>query len=143
MIRVVGAVLINHDHVVLARRASSLKNFPGLFEFPGGKIEASESPEQALARELREELNINVELKAIEGFDGNIHQSTLEKSGKVIHLTLFIVRTWEGTLTLDDRIHSELAHVPIKELDRVVDLIPGDATFVPSIQDTVGASTAD
>ena len=143
MIRVVGAVLVSQDHVVLARRASSLKNFPGLFEFPGGKIEANESPEQALARELHEELNINVEMKALERFDGNIHQSTIENSGKVIHLTLFIVRTWKGILTTDNRIHSEMAHVPIKELDRVADLIPGDATFVPIIQETLGASTAD
>lgn len=135
MIRVVGAVLVSQDHVVLARRASSLKNFPGLFEFPGGKIEANESPKQALARELHEELNIDVELNAIEEFDGNVHQSTIGNSGKVIHLTLFIVRTWKGMLTTDIRIHSELAHVPIKELDRVADLIPGDATFVPIIQE--------
>lgn len=135
MIRVVGAVLVSQDHVVLARRASSLKNFPGLFEFPGGKIEANESPKQALARELHEELNIDVELNAIEEFDGNVHQSTIGSSGKVIHLTLFIVRTWKGMLTTDIRIHSELAHVPIKELDRVADLIPGDATFVPIIQE--------
>lgn len=143
MIRVVGAVLVSQDHVVLARRASSLKNFPGMFEFPGGKIEANESPEQALARELHEELNIEVQLNAIERFDGNIHQSTIENSGKVIHLTLFIVRIWEGTLTIDYNIHSELAHVPIKELNHVVDLIPGDATFVPIIQETVGVSTVD
>ena len=137
MIRVVGAVLVSQGHVVLARRASSLKNFPGLFEFPGGKIEANESPEQALARELHEELNIHVELKAIEEFDGNIHQSTVGNNGKVIHLTLFIVRAWKGILTTDNRIHSELTHVPIKELDRVADLIPGDATFVPTIQETL------
>ena len=143
MIRVVGAVLLYQDHVILARRASSLKSLPGLFEFPGGKIEANESSEQALARELFEELQIKVELGAIEGFEGNIHQSTIENSSKVIHLTLFTVRAWEGTLTIDPKVHSELSYVPIKDLDSFLDLIPGDAAFVPIIQGLFNMPIAD
>jgi|TARA_B110000008_G_C16654573_1_gene438142 8-oxo-dGTP pyrophosphatase MutT (NUDIX family) len=39
MINVVGAILFKDNKIILARRAKTLKNFPDLFEFPGGKVE--------------------------------------------------------------------------------------------------------
>ncbi|GAA4526532.1 hypothetical protein GCM10023160_21300 [Brachybacterium paraconglomeratum] len=60
-LRVVGAVVVDGDRILAARRAPG-KNAAGLWEFPGGKIEAGESPQQALARELREELGVEVEV---------------------------------------------------------------------------------
>lgn len=58
---VVAAALIDaHGRVLLAQRPEG-KNLAGLWEFPGGKLEPGESPEAALARELHEELAIEVE----------------------------------------------------------------------------------
>lgn len=112
----------------------TLNNFPGLLEFPGGGIDANENPEDALARELLEELQIEVHHDDIKHFEGNMHQNTIEKSGKVVHLTLFIVDRWKGILTPDPNIHSELISVPLLELGNFNDIIPGDAIFIPLIQ---------
>lgn len=60
-LRVVGAVIVRGDQILAARRAPG-RSAAGLWEFPGGKVEPGESPQQALARELREELGIEVEI---------------------------------------------------------------------------------
>ncbi|HOZ25570.1 MAG TPA: NUDIX domain-containing protein, partial [Thermomonas sp.] len=63
-IHVVAGVLRNtHGHVLLARRTEG-RDLAGLWEFPGGKVEAGESPEVALVRELREELGIEATVGA-------------------------------------------------------------------------------
>ncbi|MEJ5918800.1 MULTISPECIES: (deoxy)nucleoside triphosphate pyrophosphohydrolase [unclassified Corynebacterium] len=54
-INVTGAVLVRDDKVLAAKRGAG-KSLAGYWEFPGGKIEEGETPEQSLARELREEL---------------------------------------------------------------------------------------
>ena len=59
MIRVVAGVVIESGRVMIARRKPHLR-MGGMWEFPGGKVEPNESDEQALCRELREELNLHV-----------------------------------------------------------------------------------
>lgn len=58
-LRVVGAVIVREEQILTARRRPE-KSSGGLWEFPGGKIEPGESPQQALARELQEELGVVV-----------------------------------------------------------------------------------
>lgn len=70
MVIVVAAVVRRGDEVMLCRRkADALEG--GKWEFPGGKVEAGETPEEALARELREELN--VEARAARLLDAVVH----------------------------------------------------------------------
>lgn len=61
MIEVVAAVIQSGDRVLLARRAIH-KAMAGKWEFPGGKIEANESPEAALIREISEEFGVKITL---------------------------------------------------------------------------------
>jgi 8-oxo-dGTP diphosphatase len=64
VIDVVCGVLMDPHGRVLACRRPTGKALAGLWEFPGGKVDPGESPEQALVRELREELAIRVEVGA-------------------------------------------------------------------------------
>jgi 8-oxo-dGTP diphosphatase len=57
---VVAVCLVDVDHRVLIAQRPEGKSMAGLWEFPGGKVEAGELPEEALIRELKEELNIDV-----------------------------------------------------------------------------------
>jgi 8-oxo-dGTP diphosphatase len=61
-IEVVGAVLIKNGKILAAKRSESMA-LPGLWEFPGGKIEPGETAAQALQREITEELKCDVEIE--------------------------------------------------------------------------------
>ena len=60
MLHVVCAIIVREGGTVLVCQRASGGHLGGLWEFPGGKVEEGESPEQALCRELREELAIEV-----------------------------------------------------------------------------------
>ncbi len=62
---VVAVALIAPDRRVLMQRRRAHRAHGGLWEFPGGKIEALESPEQAIFREIREELGIDLDISAL------------------------------------------------------------------------------
>ena len=62
-IHVVGAAIIREGRVLCAKRSSTMA-LPNKWEFPGGKVEDGESPQEALRREIREELGVDVEVGA-------------------------------------------------------------------------------
>ena len=66
VIRVVAAV-IEHDGRYLITQRNANAVLPLLWEFPGGRVEEGETDEAALARELKEEMEIDVEVKSILG----------------------------------------------------------------------------
>jgi 8-oxo-dGTP diphosphatase len=70
IIKVVCGIIWDQDKIFIARRKPE-KSMGGCWEFPGGKIEANENPEQALERELKEELGMIV--KVGEYFCSNLH----------------------------------------------------------------------
>jgi len=61
---VTAAVVFDGEKVLLTRRPDD-KRHPGFWEFPGGKVDPGESPEQALCREMREELDVEVRVSGI------------------------------------------------------------------------------
>lgn len=62
-INVVGAVFVKNGRILAAKRSESM-SLPGLWEFPGGKIETGETAEAALLREISEEFNCDIEVKS-------------------------------------------------------------------------------
>ncbi|MGE5303183.1 MAG: (deoxy)nucleoside triphosphate pyrophosphohydrolase [Alphaproteobacteria bacterium] len=69
-IEVVAGLIVRDDRVLICQR-SAASAFPLKWEFPGGKVEAGEDPSEALRRELREELAIEVEES--KGFARRVH----------------------------------------------------------------------
>jgi 8-oxo-dGTP diphosphatase len=58
---VVAAALVRKDQHILVQQRAPHRSMPGLWEFPGGKVEPGEAPEQALVREIDEELGISLD----------------------------------------------------------------------------------
>lgn len=85
-IRVVAAVIRHGDEILACRRRPGI-SLAGLWEFPGGKVEPGETPEDALAREIREELGIDIRVGAL------IDRSTTAlDSGRLIDLACYDAR---------------------------------------------------
>ena len=91
---VAACALIDADRRVLIAQRPEGKPMAGLWEFPGGKIHAGESPEAALIRELKEELDIDVTEACLAPFTFASHRYPS------FHLLmpLYVCRRWNGTL---------------------------------------------
>jgi 8-oxo-dGTP diphosphatase len=95
---VVAAALVNDAGKVLVQQRAPGGQHGNLWEFPGGKIEAGESPEAALVRELFEELRVAIAVDDLHpvSFVSRPSENVSEGHRSVIIL-LFAIRRWEGT----------------------------------------------
>jgi len=89
---VVAVALIDTDNRILLAQRPEGKQLAGLWEFPGGKVEAGERPEETLIRELREELGIQVKEPCLAPLTFASH------AYEAFHLLmpLYVCRRWEG-----------------------------------------------
>nr|WP_255599528.1 (deoxy)nucleoside triphosphate pyrophosphohydrolase [Afifella sp. IM 167] len=92
MLLVVAVALVDRDGRVLLSRRPDHKELGGLWEFPGGKVEAGETPEAALIRELEEELGVDVKADCLAPLTFASH------AYPNLHLLmpLYICRRWSG-----------------------------------------------
>nr|WP_241180334.1 (deoxy)nucleoside triphosphate pyrophosphohydrolase [Kocuria palustris] len=118
---VVGAVLVDGQTVLAARRSEQM-SLPGMWEFPGGKIEPGETPEEALARELVEELECTAEIGE------HVENSVYEYERITVSLATYYCTLREGTPRLTE--HSEIRWVPVDEL-RELNWAPAD---IPAVE---------
>lgn len=93
LLLVAAAAMIDAEGRVLIAQRPAHKSLGGLWEFPGGKLEPGESPEAALARELKEELDVTAEPADLEPFAFASH------AYEAFHLLmpLYVLKRWEGT----------------------------------------------
>jgi len=91
---VAACALVDADGRVLLAQRPPNKPMPGLWEFPGGKVEANERPEDTLIRELREELNIVVSEPCLAPLTFASH---LYPDFHLL-MPLYVCRRWEGTV---------------------------------------------
>jgi 8-oxo-dGTP diphosphatase len=95
VVLVVAVALIDVDGRVLLAQRPPGKAMAGLWEFPGGKVQTGETPEQALIRELNEELDIDVTEACLAPLTFASHRYA------TFHLLmpLYVCRRWKGTIT--------------------------------------------
>ncbi len=92
LLLVVACALVDTDRRVLIAQRPEGKSMAGLWEFPGGKVEAGETPEAALIRELSEELGIETKQACLAPL------SFVSHAYESIHLLmpLYVCRKWQG-----------------------------------------------
>lgn len=126
-IRVVGAVIVEDGKVLCAQRPAD-KNLPLKWEFPGGKIEDDESHEDALIRELQEELDCTIEV--LDSIDTTVY----EYDFGIVELTTYYAKVVEGTVR-------NLEHHALRWVERQalheLDWAPADIPAIKKIQENV------
>ena len=96
VIDVTCALIIDSQRRLFTAQRSHIMSFPLKWELPGGKVESSESPEECLIREIKEEFDINIEI--IESLPSNIHSYPTI----TIRLIPFICKHTNGEITLKE-----------------------------------------
>ena len=128
LILVSAVSLVDADGRILLAQRPAHKSMGGLWEFPGGKIEAGESPEAALIRELQEELDINTSESCLAplSFASHVYDD--------FHLLmmLFVCRRWHGQPRPVEG--GTLKWVKPNQL-RDYPMPPADIPLIPVIQD--------
>jgi len=130
-IDVTAAIIVNDGKVFAARRKPGI-HLAGFWEFPGGKLEEGETPEQCLARELQEEFTITTRVGAFVG------ESVFDYGTKVVRLMAYQVEHLAGDFELID--HDQLRWLALDELSSV-EWAPADVPLVEQYLEM--ANTAD
>ncbi len=95
LLLVAAAALVDSDGRVLLAQRPKGKDMEGFWEFPGGKIAAEETPEEALVREIKEELALDLSAETLEPLTFASH----DYPSFHLLMPLFLCRFWKGTVT--------------------------------------------
>ena len=131
LLLVVAVALVDADDRVLIAQRPEGKQLAGLWEFPGGKLEPGERPEDALIRELREELGIEVKAACLAPLTFASHAY----ADFHLLMPLFVCRRWDGFV--QSREAQALKWVRAKAL-RDYPMPPADAPLIPLLVDLLG-----
>lgn len=127
IIKVVAAVIRDENKIFAAARGYG--EFKGQWEFPGGKVEKDETPQQALIREIKEELDTEIEVGEL--------IDTIEYDYPTFHLSMdcFWAKVVTGQLVLKE---AEEAKWLTKENLDSVQWLPADITLIEKIKAEIG-----
>jgi 8-oxo-dGTP diphosphatase len=121
---VTAGVVIRDDEVLVAKRKTG-SHLEGLWEFPGGKLEPNESPEECLARELKEELGVEIRVENIQEV---VYHRYPEKNVLLLFYACELVYGEPRPLDV-----AEMAWVNRRELAEL-DWVPADIAFVEKLR---------
>lgn len=125
MIDVVAAIIKNGEGKILITQRNFKKSQGGLWEFPGGKIEKGETREEAIIREIKEELTIEINVESYLG------EKVFEYPEKSINLIALNCRVKSGNIYLTE--HEEARWVEKEELNSF-EFAPADIFIVKKLQ---------
>ena len=125
MKRSIACILMQEGKVLVGRRVPG-GQMGERWEFPGGKLEKGESNEACLARELKEELDVEAEIG--EFLTENSHGYDFG----TVHLSVYRVRSWSGDIKLT--VHDDLRWVPLSELADFPNLLPADIPVARALE---------
>ena len=126
-IEVVAAIIKDKEKILITRRGSG--EFIDMWEFPGGKVEQGETREEALIREIQEELELKI--------DDLDYLTTVEYNYPNFHLTMhcYMCCIVSGKLNLN--VHNSAKWITINELDKQ-EWVPADINVVRAIKSKFG-----
>jgi 8-oxo-dGTP diphosphatase len=121
-IEVVAAIIFDRNKFVITKRAGGL--FDGLWEFPGGKIEPNETHENALKREINEELNIKISIES--------YLNTIEYEYDTFDLVmhLYFCKIEDGAIKLNE--HSDIKWITTNDKENI-NWVPADVQVLDLI----------
>ena len=123
-VRVVGAVIENAQQEILCALRSENMSLPNVWEFPGGKIEEGEQPEETIIREINEELGCSIKVEEL------IEEVTYSYPHINVNLLTYKARIVAGAPQAKE--HAQLKWMPIQELNGL-DWAPADIPTVKKL----------
>jgi 8-oxo-dGTP diphosphatase len=123
MKQVTAAIMWKGDKLLIAQRAED-DECGLLWEFPGGKLEEGETLEECIIREIKEELNLDIEI--IDVFSTSVYRFNF----RAIYFTVFNTRIVGGKLQLN--VHNQVKWVEISQLKNY-EFMPADIVFVEKL----------
>lgn len=109
-IEVVGAAILR-DKKVLAMQRSNQMTLSGMWEFPGGKVEENETDEEALVREIKEELNADIEILDY------VNEASYDYDFGTVILKVYTAKIVGGSLTMNE--HSSKKWLSAEEIPHI------------------------
>ncbi len=124
-IKVVAGLILQNNKLLICQRPN-FKDHPLKWEFPGGKIKNDETNEEALIREINEELSINI-INYEEMISYNFNYKDLNKK---VFIYFYLVNNFSGKVL--NNFHKELKWIEIKDI-RQYDFLEGDLKIIDHI----------
>lgn len=125
MKEVTAGIIIDNNKILIAQRGANEK-LAGKWEFPGGKIEVGETPQQCLKREIMEELEVDIEVGDYLG------ESIYTYPNGEIKLIAYFATAVDGDIKLS--VHDKIEWITISEIDKY-DFVPADITFIEKLKE--------
>ena len=122
---VVGGLIVKKNKILICQRSSDNEH-PLKWEFPGGKVKKQEEPQQALKREINEELKITIEYP-IYLCDYMFEYQDLNKKVKLL---FYLINEYSGEIS--NIVHNQLKWIEIKQLSDY-DFLEGDYEIIKKI----------